>query len=128
MRKKTGGASSNGKVEPSAREVLAQIWSEVLGIEKIGIDANFFELGGSSVQAMQIVSRIRRSLGLQLTLRAFFDMPTVGGLTQAIVDKLGEETRSSEIPPPPQDPAGTSDVKSRDPRAKLGTVKISKRG
>jgi acyl carrier protein len=58
-------------------ELLAGIWSEVLGIERIGIEDNFFELGGHSLTAMRIVSRVREVLGARLAPRILFEASTV---------------------------------------------------
>ena len=59
---------------------LCAIWQEVLGVEGIGIRENFFDLGGHSLQAMQVVSRVGRSLGVTLGLRDFFDQPSIAEL------------------------------------------------
>jgi len=73
-------APPRGPVE----NLLADIWSEVLRIEKIGIDDNFFELGGHSLQLTQVVSRIRRAFSLEIPLRALFDAPTIKQLAVVI--------------------------------------------
>jgi surfactin family lipopeptide synthetase A len=58
-------------------EVIAAIWGEVLGIERIDINENFFELGGHSLLAAQIVSRMRQALELEIPLRWIFERPTI---------------------------------------------------
>ncbi len=63
---------------------LAAIWQEVLRKEQIGIHDNFFELGGDSLQAMQVVARIRNMFGTGLPFRTFFENPTIGQISQAI--------------------------------------------
>ncbi len=52
--------------------VLAKIWKEVLGVEAVSLDDNFFVLGGHSLKAMQVVARVRRELGQQLSLADMF--------------------------------------------------------
>ena len=62
---------------------LASIWSLVLGVE-VGIDDNFFYLGGDSIHIAQIVSRVRVATGTELSLYSFFDTPTVRGMARTI--------------------------------------------
>ncbi|HEX3128840.1 MAG TPA: non-ribosomal peptide synthase/polyketide synthase [Thermoanaerobaculia bacterium] len=78
-------------------EVLAAIWAEVLGISEVGIDEDFFDLGGHSLIATRLVSRVSTELGVDLALRAVFENPTVAGLASLV-----DEERSSaggRIPP-----------------------------
>jgi acyl carrier protein len=65
---------------------LAKIWSEVLGIEKetIGIDADFFKLGGHSLNATIMVSKIHKELNVKLPLSEVFKSPTIEGLAGTI--------------------------------------------
>ena len=59
---------------------LVSIWQTVLGIEQIGITSNFFDLGGHSLSATQVVARIGQQLGLAVGLRTLFDKPTIAEL------------------------------------------------
>jgi acyl transferase domain-containing protein/acyl carrier protein len=70
---------------------LARIWSEQLGIDRIGIDDPFFELGGSSLIGLSILARIERELGAQLLAGALFERPTVRELAQLIDGDQPEE-------------------------------------
>ena len=77
-------------------QLLAKIWSEVLGIDEIGLHDNFFELGGSSLLAMQVVSRLRRALKLDVPLRTLFDKPTLAGLALTVAESFAKEAGSAE--------------------------------
>jgi acyl carrier protein len=64
--------------------LLANIWAEVLGLERVGIHDHFFELGGHSLLALQVVSRIRQAAGVEAPLQAIFTTPTIAALAQHI--------------------------------------------
>ncbi|MFJ4396928.1 amino acid adenylation domain-containing protein [Pseudomonas sp. NPDC089396] len=68
--------------ESDAERQLAQIWSEVLGVAQVGLDDNFFTLGGDSIIAIQVVSRARQA-GLALNPRDLFQHQTLRTLAQA---------------------------------------------
>ena len=63
---------------------LAQIWQEVLGLRQVGIDDNFFDAGGHSLLALQVINRSRAAFGVGLTLRNLFDSPTIAALAEQI--------------------------------------------
>jgi acyl carrier protein len=73
-------------VPPSGavEEQLADMWAQVLGIDRIGARDNFFELGGHSLLATQVVSRIRDAFGVEIPLAALFDQPTIAETAEAI--------------------------------------------
>jgi surfactin family lipopeptide synthetase C len=82
---------------------LVEIWSKVLGITRIGIHDNFFTLGGHSLLATRVISMILESFHVRLTLRAFFESPTVAQQALAIEEQqLGENdfngTRIEALP------------------------------
>jgi ubiquinone/menaquinone biosynthesis C-methylase UbiE/acyl carrier protein len=63
---------------------LTQIWSEVLGLERIGVKDNFFELGGHSLLATQVLSRINSAFKLDLSVQIMFESPTIVGIASYI--------------------------------------------
>ncbi|MDB9467600.1 non-ribosomal peptide synthetase [Dolichospermum circinale] len=63
---------------------LAEIWCQVLGLEKVSVEENFFNLGGHSLATIQIISRIRQTLEIDLPLQYLFTEPTIAGLTKVI--------------------------------------------
>ncbi|MDX2089328.1 MAG: condensation domain-containing protein, partial [Kofleriaceae bacterium] len=79
-----GALSQRAYVPPrtEAEELLAGIWSQVLGVERVGIHDNFFELGGHSLLVMKLVARVRQVLAVELTVRAVFEAPTLGALAE----------------------------------------------
>lgn len=81
-------------VAPSTvvEEILAEIWQEVLGVERIGIHDSFFELGGHSLLATRVLSRVQESFGVDLPIRSLLESPTLLGLSEAIAEQLLAET------------------------------------
>jgi amino acid adenylation domain-containing protein len=65
-------------------EALAGIWSQVLGVDRIGVCDNFFELGGHSLLATQLISRMRKAFQVELSVRHLFETPTIAGLAECI--------------------------------------------
>ncbi|MCS4251614.1 non-ribosomal peptide synthase/polyketide synthase [Pseudomonas sp. BIGb0164] len=65
-------------VTPLQQQVAA-IWADILGVEQVGLNQHFFELGGHSLLAMQVVSRIRQTLSLEVPLKALFECPRLEG-------------------------------------------------
>lgn len=71
-------------------EVLAAVWEEVLGFEKLGINDNFFDLGGDSLLATQVISRVRAVFRMELPANSLFDAPTINELALYLI---AHETR-----------------------------------
>jgi nonribosomal peptide synthetase DhbF len=75
-------------------EAIAQAWQAVLRVERVGALDDFFELGGDSLLATQVVARLRSSFGIELPLRRFFEGSTVEALAGAVEEGLLERLES----------------------------------
>ena len=77
-------------VEPRTpvEQLLAGIWAEVLRLERLSVHDNFFHLGGHSLIAARVISRIRKAFQIDLPLRRIFETPTVAGLALTVEEEL----------------------------------------
>jgi acyl carrier protein len=78
--------------ETETEKALADIWREVLGIKRVGLSDNFFDLGGHSLMATRVASRVTLTFGVRLPLRALFEHPTLASLS-AQIDNLRSNGR-----------------------------------
>jgi len=69
---------------------LGELWGKLLGLERVGIHDNFFEIGGHSLSATQFLSRVKAAFQLDLPLRTLFEKPTIGELALVITEKLSK--------------------------------------
>ncbi len=79
----------------ASEEALAKIWTEVLRLPSVEADANFFDIGGDSMKAMEVIVRAGQTLHVELPLMAFFEDPTIAHLA-AVVDELSGGRSASE--------------------------------
>jgi len=79
-------ALPNAFVAPAGdtQKLLAGIWSDLLGLEEVGAEDNFFALGGNSLVMMQVGVRLREAFGLSLPIRDLFELMTINELAQTI--------------------------------------------
>ncbi|WP_409270002.1 phosphopantetheine-binding protein, partial [Pseudomonas sp. KCJK9044] len=69
---------------------LALIWQEVLGLERVGLDDDFFALGGHSLQAVMLLSRIRGAFGVELPVKEFYELRQLGQLATHLQGDAGQ--------------------------------------
>jgi amino acid adenylation domain-containing protein len=79
-------------------EIVANVWSEILGVERVGATDNFFELGGHSLLATQVISRIRQVFAVDVPLRTIFESPTLAETAQAIAALQGLQCGGQTFP------------------------------
>jgi acyl carrier protein len=79
-------------------EMLVGIWSQVLGVPRVGVHDNFFELGGHSLLATQLASRVREAFGVDIPLSKLFERPTVAQLAE-LIQQAREEQLGLAAPP-----------------------------
>ncbi|HEX7181603.1 MAG TPA: amino acid adenylation domain-containing protein, partial [Thermoanaerobaculia bacterium] len=93
-------AGAGGYVAPEGEVeiALAEIWEEVLGTSGIGVGHDFFALGGHSLSAIQVLTRVRRRFEVDLPLPDFFEQPTIAGLAVTI-ERLRREGRTVHSQP-----------------------------
>ena len=93
-------APNQAWLEPrtEVEELVAQVWRELLRLDKVGVFENFFDLGGHSLLATRVVARLGAALGIDLPLRKLFEFPTVAGLA-AEIDRLRRERSGASIAP-----------------------------
>ncbi len=85
-----------------SEQEVARLWQQLLGIDRVGVDEDFFRLGGESLSALQILNRVQERFGVELSLRDFYAAPTVQGLTQQIrgARSAGEQPEVKLLPLP----------------------------
>ncbi|MFC8846049.1 MULTISPECIES: SDR family NAD(P)-dependent oxidoreductase [unclassified Micromonospora] len=93
-----GGGSTAPRTELEA--TIAQVWRDGLGVPVVGVDDDFFALGGNSLVAVQLIASMRKATGVRLPMRSLFETPTVAGLA-ARIEELRAEASAADEPPAP---------------------------
>ncbi|MEV0325668.1 SDR family NAD(P)-dependent oxidoreductase [Micromonospora echinospora] len=100
------GTSTPPRTELEA--VIAAVWRDNLGVESVGVDDDFFALGGNSLVAVQLIAAMRKATGVRLPMRSLFETPTVAGLAARIEEQRAaaptEEPAAPTIPAIPRLP------------------------
>ena len=76
--------------------LVASIWQQLLGIQKVGVDDNFFDMGGHSLWGPRFLSRLRKVFGVEVGLRSLYDAPTVAAMSEIISKQKVEQVKSEE--------------------------------
>ncbi|OBH51703.1 non-ribosomal peptide synthetase [Mycobacterium colombiense] len=90
--------------------LLADTYAEVLGLDLVGIDDSFFDLGGDSLSAMRLIATLNKTLHTHLTVRALFNAPTVAGLSRQ-VDEHADDPRFVSVHGPEATEVHAGDLK-----------------
>ena len=80
-----------------AEEELSQIWTEVLGLEEVGIYDNFFDLGGQSLAATRVVSRVLKRFQLEIPLQSLLQSPTIAEMAAVIAEQQAKKIDKPEL-------------------------------
>lgn len=80
----TSGAGKGGEPRTNTAKTIAAFWSELLKVDGIGIEDDFFDLGGDSLIATGLVARLRATFGVEIRLASLFEQPTIAGLSEAV--------------------------------------------
>ena len=91
-------AEASARVRPdatraptTAERILLEIWKDVLGLEEIGLDEDFFQIGGDSLMSIRVISRAG-ARGLKVSAEDFFDRPTVAGMARGLSQQSSSGT------------------------------------
>ena len=93
----TGRASHETAPRTAMEQALAGIWADLLGMDAVGVQENFFDLGGHSLLMVRVVSRIRSILGIDVPIRYLFEFPTVADLAARLEQDHPDPARIVEI-------------------------------
>jgi aryl carrier-like protein len=92
-----GDAESYVAPRTPVEEALCSIWRQVLGVERVGVKDNFFDLGGHSLLLMRVASRVREEFHVDIPLRRLFETPTIDAMTLVIAAEQAEQREGVDV-------------------------------
>ncbi|MEV4112473.1 condensation domain-containing protein [Nonomuraea sp. NPDC049695] len=93
----------SGAARDEAEKALCELFAEVLKVPRVGVDDDFFALGGDSLTVARLLSRIHAELGAEVGVRTLFETPTVAAIAEHVRRQAGE--RAEPVAPPAKEPA-----------------------
>ncbi len=95
---------TESRPDAAIEDTVTRVWQHILGVEQVGLQDDFFTLGGESLAALQILSRVQEIFGGEVSMKTFFERPTVAGLSEQIRagEKSGVATAIPRIVPLPR--------------------------
>jgi acyl carrier protein len=105
---------------------LAQIWSEVLSIDPVGVHDNFLDLGGHSLAATRVVSQVLTNFQLEIPLQVLFQTPTVAEMAGAVMEHQAKKLGRGEVDRILAELESLSDVELQRLVSDQGTTRITK--
>ncbi|MBO0755433.1 MAG: hypothetical protein J2P54_06200, partial [Bradyrhizobiaceae bacterium] len=93
---KLSSIGKGGMPQTETEKIAAALWSELLHVDGIGLDDDFFDLGGDSITAVALVTRLRAAFGCEPGLAVLFERPTIAGISQ-VIDMLALTSRGPAL-------------------------------
>lgn len=93
-KREIGGERSNEQAESKMEEMLCEIWSDVLQVKRVGVNENFFDIGGNSLLSLQVLGQVEKKLQIKVPTIKFFQYPSVKSFALFLSEK--EEARPDE--------------------------------
>ncbi|MFF4430999.1 alpha/beta fold hydrolase [Streptomyces sp. NPDC001513] len=91
-------AAADDRPRSAAEQAIAAIWCDLLGLDEVGVHDNFFDIGGHSLRAAMLLSRLRGELGVDLTIASLFENPTIAGLARQLDPMTAQDPLAVVLP------------------------------
>ncbi|MGW8765440.1 alpha/beta fold hydrolase [Streptomyces sp. NPDC055815] len=91
-------AAAGARPHTAAEQLIAAIWCDLLGLAEVGVHDNFFDIGGHSLRAAMLLSRLRAELGVDLTIASLFENPTIAGLARQLDPMTAQDPLAVVLP------------------------------